>query len=121
MSMPSSQPRESNRLTDAARRHEHKHRAEYSTRKWKAFRLQQLRAHPLCAYHLKRNQYVPAGIFDHVNPKDKYSLETFYRGPFQSLCKGCHDSAGQKEDKRGHIIGCDIHGVPLDPEHHWNK
>ena len=39
----------------------------------------------------------------------------------KSLCKGCHDSAGQKEDKGGGIIGCDANGIPLDPNSHWNK
>ena len=113
--------REANRQHDAARRHEHKYRQLYSSARWKALRAKQLQDHPLCAFHLKRNKVVEASVVHHVNPKDKDDIATFFRGPFESLCKPCHDSAGQKEDKRGYTIGCDINGMPLDPDHPWNS
>ena len=87
----------------------------------RAIRSYQLSTHPLCAYHLQRELYVEATVCHHANPADKDSPETFFRGPFESLCKGCHDSAGKKEDKRGHIIGRDVNGIPLDPSSHWHK
>ena len=110
-----------NRAHDAKRRQEQPHRGLYGTARWRAVRHDQLTRHPLCAYHLQREQYVAATVCHHVNPADKEKAETFFRGPFESLCKGCHDSAGQKEDKGNGPIGCDVDGNPLDPNSHWNK
>jgi hypothetical protein len=39
----------------------------------------------------------------------------------QSLCKHCHDSVKQTEERRQRPdIGCDEHGRPRDPGHDWN-
>ena len=50
---------------------------------------------------------------------------------WQSLCQPCHDrktvgdgrwrrqSWGEQHRRR--YRGCDIHGMPLDPEHPWNR
>lgn len=63
----------------------------------------------------------PATVCDHVDPKSKATEEGFFQGPFESLCKTHHDSTKQREEKRGHVIGCDESGAPLDPQHPWNK
>ena len=81
-------------------------------------RAKQLRDHPLCAMCLPR--LTPATICDHVNPKDKLDPELFFTGAKQSLCKTHHDSTKQREEKRGHAIGCDPSGLPIDTGHHWN-
>ena len=113
--------REANRQHDAARRHEHPNRKLYSSAQWKALRADQLKKHPLCAFHLKRSKIVEATVVHHVRPKDKDNIATFFRGPSSRCANRVTTSAGQKEDKRGYVMGCDINGVPLDPEHHWNK
>lgn len=91
----------------------------YKTARWKRTRAEQLADHPLCAMCLPR--VTAATICDHVDPKDKLDPELFFTGAKQSLCKSHHDSTKQREEKRGHIIGCDESGVPLDAGHHWNK
>ena len=63
----------------------------YSSRKWKAKRLAQLRAEPLCAFCLKDGKVTPARIADHVTPH-KGDEGLFWFGHLQSLCKPCHDS-----------------------------
>jgi len=39
----------------------------------------------------------------------------------QSLCKRCHDSTKQAEEKRGYSIHVDEDGWPVDPNHPANK
>ena len=62
----------------------------------------------------------PATVCDHVDKDSKRTVDGFFGGPFQSLCKDHHDSTKQRQEKRGHVIGCDEAGVPLDPNHPWN-
>jgi hypothetical protein len=62
-----------------------------------------------------------ATVCDHVDPKSKATEEGFFAGPFASLCKLHHDSTKQREERRGHVIGCGEDGIPLDAGHHWNK
>ena len=38
---------------------------------------------------------------------------------WQSLCKTCHDSIKQRMEKSGVVEGCDVNGIPLDPNHPW--
>lgn len=40
---------------------------------------------------------------------------------WQSLCKFCHDSVKQRLERSGRIAGCSPAGLPLDPNHHWNR
>ena len=91
----------------------------YRTARWKAERAKQLADHPLCAMCLPR--VTAATICDHVDPKDKLDPERFFTGRKQSLCKEHHDSTKQREEKRGHVIGSDESGAPLNPRHPWNK
>lgn len=43
------------------------------------------------------------------------------RNNWQPLCKGCHDSAKQRQDRTGRTPGASLTGEPLDPGHHWHK
>lgn len=95
------------------------YRQLYRTKRWLQERDRQLTEHPLCAMCLPR--VTAATICDHVDPRDKEDPETFFMGAKQSLCKIHHDSTKQREERRGHVIGCDDAGMPLDPNHHWNR
>jgi len=61
----------------------------YSTPRWARIRRQQLLAHPLCKFCLKRGIVTPATICDYVEPH-RGDVNTFWLGPFESLCKECH-------------------------------
>lgn len=39
----------------------------------------------------------------------------------ESVCKDHHDTLIQREEARGHVIGCDADGRPVDPSHPWNQ
>lgn len=68
------------------------HRRWYKTARWQRLRAAQLQAYPLCAMC---PGVVPATICDHVQPH-RGDETKFWTGPFQSLCKPCHDSDKQR-------------------------
>jgi len=106
----------------------------YNSR-WDKARLTFLKSNPLCKICLKQSRAEPATVVDHIKPhKLKEALKggdakqiaaaqkLFWdKSNWQGLCKQHHDSTKQREEKRGHIIGCDENGLPLDPCSHWRK
>jgi 5-methylcytosine-specific restriction enzyme A len=83
-------------------------------------RARQLKLYPICAMCQQDGMIQPAIVCDHIQPHkgDEY---LFYNGPFQSLCKLHHDSTKQRMENKNVIIGGDQSGIPIDPNHHWNK
>jgi hypothetical protein len=61
----------------------------------------------------------PATICDHINPH-RGDVISFFAGPFQSLCKQCHDTVKQSEEVRGYRGDADEDGWPTDPRHPVN-
>ncbi len=103
--------------------------------RWDKARLTFLKSHPVCVMCLRQHRAVPATVVDHIKPhKLKEALnggtqeeiakaqKLFWdKANWQPLCKQHHDSTKQRIEKRGHVIGCDESGMPLDPESHWRK
>jgi 5-methylcytosine-specific restriction enzyme A len=92
----------------------------YNTTRWDRIRKHQLRAHPLCKYCLERGRITPAEICDHVEPH-KGDINKFWLGPFQSLCRPCHDSTKKFVETRGYRPDIGLDGWPLDPNHPVNR
>lgn len=87
----------------------------------RGLRAQQLAKQPLCERHLKRGVVVPADTVNHRQPhKGDMAL---FRDPanLESTCAACHSGVIRAEEVRGHVIGCDVNGRPLDPQHPWNR
>ena len=64
---------------------------------------------------------VEATIADHKTPH-KGVAELFWNPRnLQSLCATHHSSSKARQEARGHTIGADASGLPLDANHHWNK
>ena len=81
------------------------YRKLYWTPRWRGkhgVRARQLAKQPLCENCLKHGRYTPATVCDHVDPSKKLDPETFFDGPFQSLCDAepwrCHSSVKQREE-----------------------
>jgi 5-methylcytosine-specific restriction enzyme A len=75
-----------------------------------------LRQEPLCRMCLRKGLAVPADVVDHIEPH-KGDWNRFLVGPFQSLCKRCHDTDKAYLDKHGRprvTIGVD--GWPIEPD-----
>lgn len=96
------------------------YRRWYKTARWQAIRSQQLAKEPLCLMCEQLDRTTPATICDHVTPH-RGDQQAFWTGPFQSLCAPCHDTAKQREERRGYRVGCDDDGRPMDPAHPWNS
>lgn len=89
-------------------------------RRWRKRRLAQLKAHPLCRLCMDmRGRVRAATVADHITPHRGDAA--LFAGPLQSLCKECHDSWKQQLETSGHVRGCDLHGMPIDPSHPWNR
>jgi 5-methylcytosine-specific restriction endonuclease McrA len=88
----------------------------YSTERWARLRRHQLLTHPLCAFCLERGVVEPATICDHVKPHHG-DVNKFWLGPFQSLCKQCHDSTKKVIEQRGYRLDIGLDGWPLDKRH----
>lgn len=90
----------------------------YNSKRWKRRRLDQLQTEPLCRMHKSQGHSVLATVADHVIPH-RGNETLFYEGQLQSLCKTCHDRHKKKQEMTGIVLGGDVHGNPIDPNHHW--
>lgn len=89
--------------------------------KWQKAREFYLRKHPLCADHEKRGQLVQGNVVDHIVPH-KGDLTLFWNSNnWQTLCEHCHNSHKKRIEMSGKQVGCDVNGLPLDANHHWNR
>lgn len=76
------------------------YRKLYKTARWARMRATHLRDHPLCAFCWRAwRRETLAEVLDHITPH-KGDLTLFYdRDNVQSLCKRCHDSVKQREER----------------------
>ncbi|MDD1978994.1 HNH endonuclease [Pseudomonas tussilaginis] len=103
--------------------------------RWQLSRDGHLRQFPFCCMCSTDQRPVAAAIVDHkVAPRlkdakasgDPARIKAAWKlfwdpDNWQSLCKFCHDSVKQRLERSGRIAGCDTSGLPLDPNHHWNR
>ena len=94
----------------------------YCTKRWRQIREHQLTQHPLCAWHLRKSpvQMVRANVVHHIIPHHGDEV-LFHNGPFESLCKHCHDSIAQQDEKYGYSLDIGADGWPTDPKHPANR
>lgn len=97
-----------------------RHSHLYKTARWRKRRLAQLQAEPLCRYCQQQGKTTAATVADHATPH-RGDEALFWGGELQSLCAEHHSATKQREEHRGHAIGCDPSGYPLDPEHPWHR
>lgn len=89
--------------------------------KWSKARREFLKTNPYCVKHLERGETVAATVVDHIKPHRRNWTLFWDRNNWQALCAAHHNSLKQREDNRGYVIGCDVAGRPVDPDHPWNK
>jgi 5-methylcytosine-specific restriction enzyme A len=105
-------------------------RRGYSGR-WRKARARYLAEHPLCASCQAGGRLSSAKVVDHVVPHRGDQRLFWDEDNWEALCKPCHDRKtvrdgrwGQRQQSDGaarRIYGCDVHGIPLDPDHPWNR
>ena len=70
----------------------------YSLKVWKAIRKRQLAIEPLCRRCRAKGEVIEATVVNHMVPH-RGVWSTFVGGPFESVCKRCHDSEVQREER----------------------
>lgn len=84
---------------EARRREQKPWRALYKTAAWQKLRSRRLAENPLCQAHLLRGETVVADTVNHVRPHRGDADLFFNYGNTESLCKRCHDSDVQKNER----------------------
>ena len=82
-------------------------------RRWRIRRALQLDKQPLCVMCKADGRITPATVADHITPHKGDPL--LFAGPLQSLCKACHDSRKQSEEKQAENTPtpCGVDGYPV--------
>lgn len=87
---------------------------------WQKAREGFLRSHPLCVMHQQRGKVEAATVVDHIKPHRGDQKLFWDQANWQPLCKPCHDSFKQRQEKSGRASGaCGLDGLPHDPRHPW--
>ena len=89
---------EQKRAFDRIRRREQPWRKWFNLRVWRDIRAAQLIGEPLCERCKARDVFVVASVVHHTVPH-RGDWQLFVGGPFESLCKPCHDSEAQAEER----------------------
>ena len=89
---------EAKRDFDRQRRQAEPWRLWYGRKDWQRIRGHQLAIEPLCERHKQRGEIVAATVVNHVEPH-RGDWAKFIDGPFESLCKPCHDGEVQAEER----------------------
>lgn len=93
----------------------------YSTARWQRLRKAKLSEAPLCQTCQRRGRKVIAEHVDHVVAMAKGGPAFPTMDGLRSLCASCHSIKTSAMDRRGGkgvaIKGCDVNGLPLDPDH----
>ncbi|MFO3723961.1 HNH endonuclease signature motif containing protein [Pseudomonas sp. HLMP] len=103
--------------------------------RWRLAREVFLANNPFCVMCSTNRRPVASTVVDHkIAPRLQEAKESgdpeklrvawklfWDQDNWQPLCKLCHDSVKQRLERSGRIAGCDASGLPLDPNHHWNR
>ena len=94
----------------------------YDLRRWRRESRTFLRQNPLCVMCKALGKTTLAVLVDHIVPhRDDPELFWDSENNWRGLCASCHSGAKQEQENTGRIRGCDVHGIPLDPAHLWNR
>lgn len=93
----------------------------YSRPEWQAARTKRLASVPYCERCMPRGETIKATVVNHRVPHKGDWRLFIDQSNHESVCKPCHDGLIQREETRGHRIGWDASGRPIDPDHPWNK
>lgn len=90
------------------------YRRLYKTAKWQRIREAQLSMQPLCERCLRLEVIEEATVVHHSDGGHRGDEVRFWNGPFESLCKACHDHFGALEDRGVKVVQFGNDGWPVE-------
>lgn len=92
-------------------------------RRWRRARFAYLSRHPLCVRCAAAGITRAATDVDHVLPHRGDHKLFWDEANWQSLCQEHHaaKSARERHGTADAVTGCDVDGLPLDPNHPWRR
>lgn len=92
----------------------------YNTARWRKRRALLLSNEPLCRACRNVGRITVATVADHIVPH-RGDEHLFWYGDLQPLCATCHNSMKARQESSGVEVGATEAGIPVDPNHHWNR
>lgn len=93
----------------------------YTTTTWQRLRRLKLSEQPLCETCARRGRHVIAEHVDHIVAISRGGHAFPPTDGLRSLCPSCHSIKTAARERAGGkgvaVKGCDVDGLPLDPEH----
>jgi 5-methylcytosine-specific restriction enzyme A len=100
----------------------------YDTARWRKSRIAflSLPENALCVYCKRAGRRVAAEAVDHIKPHRDDPRLFWNTANWQALCGRCHNAKAAQEQgavPQGRVVskGCGLDGMPLDPDHRWNR
>lgn len=89
---------------------------------WRLARIGFLAKNPWCVLCLASGRRIPATDVDHIIPHKGDAKLFWDKSNWRPLCARHHASkSGRERWNKPERLGCDSDGLPLDPNHPWNK
>lgn len=88
---------------------------------WQKIRRRWLMENPLCKFCADAGRVTAASVVDHIVPHKGDQNLFWDENNWQSLCKPCHDSLKQQEERRGYSSAVGLDGWPTDERHPVNR
>jgi 5-methylcytosine-specific restriction protein A len=83
---------------------------------WRKLRATVLREQPMCPVCEAEGKLVPAVDVDHIDNDASNNA----RDNLMGLCRPHHSVKTNVDHYGRRVRGCDVNGIPLDPDHAWN-
>lgn len=92
----------------------------YSTPAWRKLRARVVRRDHYRCIVCKASVATPGSSrVDHIKPRKTHPHLELVESNCRTLCAACDNR--RHAEKGGAPRGCDVNGIPLDPNHHWAR
>ncbi len=112
---------------DRQRRQANEWRAWYASARWRDLRTKALKRDMFtcqrcgCLLVTTNRHHPHAAVVNHKTPHRGNAKLFFDLKNLEAVCKTDHDALIQREEARGYAIGSGLDGMPVDPNHPWNR
>lgn len=81
--------------------------------RWQTVRRHFLRANPLCVMCAQQGRVEAASVVDHIRPHEGDPSKFWDAENMQALCKRCHDSHKQRQERGTYRPAIGVDGWPI--------